>query len=335
MTHTQEHTQSLKDLTELSTPTLFPEPLMEDTQEKPDASISEIPPTHASSHNEREDNTHTNTNPTDDSLHTAPSSLLDQNGQFSPEWWSQLPSLQQLGKTLQKFKSPEALAKSYTELEKMRQYPDPHDEEKLQAFRQFMGLPESAEEYTIQTPELPEELKCYWDNETIHHLTKTAHKYAIPATAFEALAKELTQTQIKQVKEQLSAVEESQHQQQENFRKQLQERWGAQCDTKIKGATTVLNQICQEAQIDASQLMENPQIATQPAFIQLLDHIKSSLSDSSLKGTNNSSISTSRAEAHRMESDPQHPLHDAYMNYKHPNHKYANSLYDKLITGQS
>lgn len=34
----------------------------------------------------------------------------------------------------------------------------------------------------------------------------------------------------------------------------------------------------------------------------------------------------------RMESDPSHPLYEAYMSVNHPNHKYANELYDRLTT---
>ena len=37
-------------------------------------------------------------------------------------------------------------------------------------------------------------------------------------------------------------------------------------------------------------------------------------------------------EAMRMESDPSHPLYEAYMNVNHPNHRYANELYDRLTT---
>ena len=37
-------------------------------------------------------------------------------------------------------------------------------------------------------------------------------------------------------------------------------------------------------------------------------------------------------EAMRMESDPSHPLYEAYMSVNHPNHKYANELYDRLTS---
>ena len=37
------------------------------------------------------------------------------------------------------------------------------------------------------------------------------------------------------------------------------------------------------------------------------------------------------AEAARIMNDPSHPLHEAFMSLDHPNHRFANSEYDRLM----
>ena len=74
-------------------------------------------------------------------------SLLGEDGGFVPDWYARFDELKGMEKSLSKFKTPEALAKSYAELERLRHYPGVENEEQMARFRRMAGLPESEEEF--------------------------------------------------------------------------------------------------------------------------------------------------------------------------------------------
>ena len=80
-----------------------------------------------------------------DSISATPTSsgLLGEDGSFVPELYSRFEELKGTEKSLAKFKTPEALARSYTELERLRRYPGVDNEEQMARFRQMAGLPDS------------------------------------------------------------------------------------------------------------------------------------------------------------------------------------------------
>ena len=75
--------------------------------------------------------------------------LLGEDGGFAPDWYARFDELKGMEKYLSKFKTPEALAKSYAELERLRRYPGVENEEQMARFRRLAGLPESEEEYRL------------------------------------------------------------------------------------------------------------------------------------------------------------------------------------------
>lgn len=80
-------------------------------------------------------------------------SLLGEDGGFVPDWYARFDELKGMEKSLSKFKTPEALAKSYAELERLRHYPGVENEEQMARFRRMAGLPESEEDYRLERPE--------------------------------------------------------------------------------------------------------------------------------------------------------------------------------------
>ena len=56
-----------------------------------------------------------------------PAPLMNAEGAFEPGWFTRFEELQPHAATLSKFRRPEALAKSYAHLEKLKGYPDPED----------------------------------------------------------------------------------------------------------------------------------------------------------------------------------------------------------------
>ena len=66
-------------------------------------------------------------------------SLLGEDGGFVPDWYARFDELKGMEKSLSKFKTPEALAKSYAELERLRHYPGVENEEQMARFRRMAG----------------------------------------------------------------------------------------------------------------------------------------------------------------------------------------------------
>lgn len=259
--------------------------------------------------------------------------LLKSDGSFAPDWWTQYESLKSLGATLKKFKSPESLAKSYGELERMRHYPDPTDETKMNRYRQSLGMP-SLEEYVLNKPESLNEETPLWDPTLVEKMRQTAYTYAVPMPALEAL----TQTYVNECMERAQTEADDYvctlADQQNNNLDMLTEQWGARCTGNLKHASSTLHHLCHEANIDPSAFTQDPVLGSHPDFIRLLHHVGTLLREPMAKGVADTPYLSPMDEARRMESDPTHPLHDAYMNYKHPNHGYANAYYDKLVLGK-
>lgn len=262
---------------------------------------------------------------------TKPLLLIDAEGQFLPEWWEQHDSLKELGKTLKKFKSPEALARSYAELEKLRTYPDPGDEERMRHIRHFLGVPEKKEDYKLTPPDLAKGHESCWDSDLASHIAETAYEYAIPPKAMQALAETFTKEQEQYLDRQQEEIEKRSQDLQEKTLGELKNLWGPHCQTKIERAAHTLGRLCQECGLDSAEFGNNPSLGSNPHLIRLLDHVNFLLGEPELKGHRNADCSTAAEDVKRMEKDPSHPLHEAYMNYSHPNHEYANRLYDKVM----
>lgn len=257
--------------------------------------------------------------------------LIDAKGQFLPEWWEQHESLKELGKTLKKFKSPETLARSYAELEKLRTYPDPGDEERMKHIRHFLGVPEKKEDYKLTPPELEKGHESCWDTELASHIAETAHEYAIPPKAMQALAEVFTKEQEQYLDRQREEIEKRNQDFQEKTLGELKNLWGPHCQLKIERAAHTLGRLCQECGLDSAEFGNNPALGSNPHLIRLLDHVTFILEEPELKGHRNTDSVPAAEDIKRMEKDPSHPLHEAYMNYRHPNHEYANRLYDQVM----
>ena len=111
----------------------------------------------------------------------------------------------------------------------------------------------------------------------------------------------------------------------------LQQEWGSNYERNMGRAAAVLRRLASETGVDADALLDNPGLGSNPDAIRLLYQASRLLDEAPLHHTGNAAPSPAE-EAMRMESDPSHPLYEAYMNVNHPNHKYANELYDRLTT---
>ncbi len=253
--------------------------------------------------------------------------ILDENHHFSPEWYNRYEALSGDVKSLSKFKSLESLAKSYAQLEKMKRYPGVEETDRMVAFRRMAGLPDEASEYLINRPEGIEEAE--WNQPFAEHMAKIAYQYGVPPQAMDALGAACHAAQ----KDAAAELERREDDELEAASLELQEEWGGQYERGLEQARKAIIKLSDRAGLDARNVLEDQALASRPAFVRLMREAALLMGESPLHGGAGSPVSPSQ-EAKRIESDPSHPLHEAYMNHHHPNHRYANDMYDKLAFGK-
>ena len=271
-------------------------------------------------HNNEEDN-----EPTPMPQVEAPAPVMDAEGAFTPGWFTRFEELQPFAATLSKFQRPEALAKSYAHLEKLRGYPDTADSARMAAFRTAVGLPATAEEFAMQRPDhTPDEL---WDEELVNQLSGVAYEYGVPPKALAALVERYTDEGRRYVEhcrmQQNAAVEQADA--------VLQQSWGPAYESNMNTIGAFLRTMGERAGINVESLLENPALRANPDFARFLLEAASLMEEAPL---HTGKESDRKGEAHRIAHDPAHPLHEAYMRTSHPQHRYANEQYDRLAFGR-
>lgn len=251
--------------------------------------------------------------------------LMLDDGSFSPEWYSRFEELQPYAATLGKFRRPEALAKSYAMLERMKGYPDVNDARRMAAFRTAVGLPEQAEGYAIPRPEnTPDEL---WDPALAAALSQVAYEYGVPATAMGALCEKYAD----EGRRMLAGAREAQAAAIAHADAELQQEWGRSYEDNMRTVGDFLAHLGARAGVDVAELTANPALRANADFARLMFAAAALLEEAPLH--TGGSPTDSREEARRIANDPTHPLHEAYMRTSHPRHRYANEQYDRLAFG--
>lgn len=252
--------------------------------------------------------------------------LTTENGDFAPDWYKHFAELEPYGATLAKFRRPEALAKSYAHLERLKGYPEAGDERRMAAFRTAMGLPATAEEFTLARPEeTPDEL---WNPDLAKSLGEVAYEYGVPPRAMEALCRRYAQEGRRFMEESLHAEQAAV----EAADAALQQEWGARYEENLDTVASFLHTMGERSGVDVAHLAENPALRADPDFARLMLAAAALMQEAPLRGESESG--DDRREAHRIAHDPTHPLHEAYMRTSHPQHRYANEQYDRLAFGR-
>lgn len=202
-------------------------------------------------------------------------------------------------------------------------YPTQDQAEQLSLFRKMVGLPDEAQDFSIARPEsMPEDL---WNATMAQDLAQLAYQYGVPAPAMQAL----TAAYADHAMQAHQASEQSLLTAQQEALATLESAWGGNLDANLDDAQSTLLTLAKQAGIDATPLMQDPHIGNNAPLLHILYQASKSITEAPLKTPAPHSAAPSD-EARRMEKDPTHPLHLAYMNSAHPDHKYANALYDKL-----
>lgn len=258
-------------------------------------------------------------------LPAADTPLMDAQGAFTPEWYTRFDELQPYAASLAKFRRPEALAKSYAHLERMRGYPDPADTRRMADFRAAVGLPDRAEDYTLTRPEdTPDEA---WDDELAATLAKVAYEYGVPAPAMAALSERY----VGESKRMLEACRAHEQAAIEQADARLQEEWGRQYESNMRTVGNFLHELGNQAGVNVQALAEDPALRANADFAKLMLAAARCTQEAPMR---TGAPSDSKDEAYRIAHDPKHPLHEAYMRTSHPQHRYANEQYDRAAFGR-
>ena len=251
--------------------------------------------------------------------------ILGEDGCFSPEWFTRFAELQPHAATLAKFRRPEALAKSYANLERLRGYPAAGDAARMAAFRAAVGLPEHAQDYTLPRPaETPDEL---WDATLAASMAQVAYEHGVPAPAMAALCEHYAA----EGRRALQAAQLAQQQALDSAEAELRSDWGLSYEDNMRTVGSFLRNLGEASGVDVAALAESPALRANAEFARLMLAAASMLEEAPM---HTGSAPNPRDEAHRIAHDPTHPLHEAYMRTSHPRHRYANEQYDRLAFGR-
>lgn len=257
---------------------------------------------------------------------TALPPLMDDQGAFAPEWYARFEDLQPYAASLSRFRRPEALAKSYAHLERLRGYPDPADAKRMAAFRAAVGLPEDAADFAISRPEdTPDEA---WDDKLAAAMAQVAYEYGVPAAAMTALSERY----VGESKKMLEACRRHEQAAIEQADMELQEEWGRAYEDNMRIVGDFLEHMGARSGVDVKALTENPALRSNADFARLMLAMASTQQEAPMRS---GSHSDARHEAYRIAHDPTHPLHEAYMRTNHPQHRYANEQYDRAAFGRT
>lgn len=252
--------------------------------------------------------------------------ITDADGAFAPDWFTRYDELQPYASTLSKFRSPAALAKSYANLERLRGYPATADSPRMAAFRQAVGLPETAQEFALTRPEnTPDEL---WDDALAASMAQVAYEYGVPAPAMAALCEHYAH----EGRLALQAAHVQQQKAQECAEAELRNDWGIRFDDNMQAIGNTLRMLGERTGVNVAALVDNPALRADADFARLMLAVSSLVDEAPMHA---GTPLNGKDEAYRIAHDPAHPLHEAYMRTSHPRHKYANEQYDRLAFGKT
>lgn len=206
------------------------------------------------------------------------------------------------------------------------------DEAAMTAWREALGMNKefAGEEFLPAAPEgLPEGV---WDAEAVEVLGRKAWELGVPKEAFAGIVSEFAARSAEAQK----AAQAADVERVAGVETQLKEVWGDQYGTNMKSAVSAVETLAKMAGIggdEAQAVVNDPVIGSNPVMIRLLAQMGAMLGDVPAKGLNRSggAAAGGKVEAERIMNDPSHPLHEAFMNPNHANHRYADEQYNRLM----
>ena len=251
----------------------------------------------------------------------APTSILNDEGKFSPQWYANNEDLAPHAKQLDKFNAVEGLAKSYIALEKNRVVPTKDsDPNYINSFRTANNVPQNKDGYDIEMPEtMPEGVIADNDimaeyKEVFHDINLTPHQAQVLTTNHVELMGKMAADQQGQIYEaEQKAIGD------------LQREWGASFGAKLESAQHSFDSLCMKAGVNS----ETVSFRNDPAFAKIMEAVAQSTSESRVVGAGNVATpeSSGKRYANSVMTDSNHPDYKAFYDPNDPRHA---QVYDKV-----
>ena len=225
--------------------------------------------------------------------------------------------------SIQKFKSPEAFAKSYIELEKLvgkKAIQIPEDENGLVDALNKLGVPEAPDKY----PDVEGYEQVFEDNEELQAFKELAHKAHLLPKQYEKIMsglKEIIQQDLQQTEEQKKISEQQ-------ALATLQKEWGSALNEKLIQA----QKFAANLPVELQQKIISTGLNNDPDFIKFVAEIAENYSEGKIPERITMTPQEAKSELESILNDKQSPYFDKY----HPQHKAmvekVNNLYQQLNT---
>lgn len=239
-------------------------------------------------------------------------------------WYEQLDPDLKNNPSIQKFKDPASLAKSYVELQKMvgkdkvvlptsKSTP-----EEWEAFYDKLGRPKDINEYSVPEIEVPEEVKMR--PETLEAFKQKAHELGLTkkqVAELYAFQAELSQQAFTQQVEAAKGLKEK-------TETELRKEWGAAYETKVDRAQGLINHFFKGKELHQAFSV----LANDRGFVQAMAEIAEGISEDVMAKTERNTMTPVEAqrELDSMMGDTKGPL----FNDLHPEHQAAVDRYIEL-----
>ena len=209
------------------------------------------------------------------------------------------------------------------------------DEAAMTAWREALGMNKefAGDEFLPAAPEgLPEGV---WDAEAVEVLGRKAWELGVPKEAFAGIVHEFATRSA----EAQRAADAAEAERVAAVKAELEGLWGDGYGAHVRSAVSALEMLAKMTGVSGEEVravVDDPVIGTNPVMIRLLAQMGAMMQDEPAKGLNmpGGAMAFSlpgMAEAERMMNDPSHPLHEAFMNPNHANHRYADEQYNRLM----
>ena len=206
------------------------------------------------------------------------------------------------------------------------------DEAAMTAWREALGMNKefAGDEFLPAAPEgLPDGV---WDAEAVEVLGRKAWELGVPKEAFEGIVHEFATRSA----EAQRAADAAEAERVAAVKAELEGLWGDGYGAHVRSAVSALEMLAKMTGVSGEEVravVDDPVIGTNPVMIRLLAQMGAMMQDEPAKGLNmpGGAAAGGKAEAERMMNDPSHPLHEAFMNPNHANHRYADEQYNRLM----
>jgi len=230
--------------------------------------------------------------------------------------WTQLLGEYAEDPSIQKFKDPKDLAKSYLELQSLigkKKIPIPDKPDEFPNVLKQLGMPEDPNGY----PDFDDAEKVFGSKEDWEEFKQVAYESGLLPYQFEKL--------YSKVKEIISTTEQMTQQQRQEIMQQavqqLQQKFGDEFQAKLNLANRLFAQMPQDVQ----QAIYEAGLDVNPNFVEFLAKLGEYYKEDSFE-VSGYSTADAKEELNKIYSNPQHP----FFNKEHPEHEAAVKKVEKL-----